>query len=175
MPKAFVVMPLMPKVKGPQYKAPPPHIQPSAMGPKWLDCKNSCLKYMWVFLGLLLCCWYLPRYGGSSGCPVKAPPETTSLIYVGKCHVLSQLTSRITIDFWGEASANICWDQDIVHLLAAEASSPGDGITEVVGPKDGLLGLLSLLSVAVFLHTSCASGCLWKTRPLVSLVQLKWD
>ena len=163
MPKAFQVMNLMPK-----YKAPPADIQPSSMGPKWLDCKNHCLKYMSVFLGLLIVLlisskvWWL----------FQLPCESSTCVH------WSYLCSWPGITIFLVSKTKKCWDQELVHLLAAEASSQANGSSQaVLGPKHGLLGLLLLLKVLLvgFFCTSVVSQvdcqkpspwCSWnETRP----------
>ena len=121
MPKAFQVMNLMPK-----YKAPPADIQPSSMGPKWLDCKNHCLKYMSVFLGLLIVLlisskvWWL----------FQLPCESSTCVHwsylCGKVPCLISVDPGLLLIFLG-SKTNKCWDQELIHLLAAEASSQANG------------------------------------------------
>ena len=111
MPKAFQVMNLMPK-----YKAPPADIQPSSMGPKWLDCKNHCLKYMSVFLGLLIVLlisskvWWL----------FQLPCESSTCVHwsylCGKVPCLISVDLGLLLIFWeakpisvGIRNFFICW------------------------------------------------------------------
>ena len=70
---------------------------------------------------------------------MKAPPVYIGLTYAVDLGLLFFLVSK----------TKKCWDQELVHLLAAEASSQANGSSQaVLGPKHGLLGLLLLLSVA---------------------------
>ena len=118
------------------------------MEPKWLDCKNHCLKYMSVFLGLPIVLlmsskvWWLFQW----------PCESSTCVHwsylCGKVPCLISVDLGLLPIFLGSKTKK-CWDQELVHLLAAEASSQANGSSQaVLGPKHGLLGLLLLLSVA---------------------------
>jgi hypothetical protein len=83
---------------------------------------------------------------------VKAPP-----VYIGLTYEVD-----LGLQFFLVSKTKKCWDQELVHLLAAEASAQANGSSQaVLGPKHGLLGLLLLLIVAgwhFFLHFCCVSG-----------------
>ena len=162
MPKAFQVMTLMPK-----YKAPPADIQPSSMGPKWLDCKNHCLKYMPVFLGLLIVLlisskvWWLFQLPCESSTCVHwsylcSWPGIT--IFFGKQNqkVLGSGTCSF-VGSWGIVPSK--WQ------LPSSAWAKTWTVRITVAAKCCWLAFF-------FLHFCCVSGWLSKTLPLV---QLKWD